>query len=198
MTRRASWRIPAASPLESIVWRWHCSRITAWTSRSGRRQPDKPWPCKIIRALMPLDPRVKRFLNLLAAGNPPDARRATVEERRAGLAALMKFAGPEVAVDRVEERTLPGPGGALRIRLYSPVHAEVLPGLVYFHGGGWSPAPWTPMTRLRVRWRTPAQCACCRWTTGLLPSTPFPPRWKMPWLRFGMSAGMPLISESTP
>ena len=85
---------------------------------------------------MPLDPRVKRFLNLLAAGNPPDARQATVEERRAGLAALMKFAGPEVTVGRVEERTLPGPGGALRIRLYSPLHAEVLPGLIYFHGGG--------------------------------------------------------------
>jgi len=85
---------------------------------------------------MPLDPRVKRFLNLLAAGNPPDARSATVEERRAGLAALMKFAGPVVAVERVEERTLPGPGGAVRIRVYSPLHAEMLPGLIYFHGGG--------------------------------------------------------------
>jgi acetyl esterase len=84
---------------------------------------------------MPLDPRVKRFLDLLAAGNPPDARNATVEERRAGLAALMKFAGPEVAVDRVEERTLPGPGGAVRIRLYSPL-PQMLPGLIYFHGGG--------------------------------------------------------------
>ena len=85
---------------------------------------------------MPLDPRVKRFLNLLAAGNPPDARQTSVEERRTGLAALMKFAGPEVAVDRVEERTLPGPGGVMRTRLYSPIHAAVLPGLIYFHGGG--------------------------------------------------------------
>jgi acetyl esterase len=84
---------------------------------------------------MPLDPRVKRFLDLLAAGNPPDARNATVEERRTGLAALMKFAGPEVTVDRVEERTLPGPGGAVRIRLYSPL-PQILPGLIYFHGGG--------------------------------------------------------------
>jgi acetyl esterase len=84
---------------------------------------------------MPLDPRVKRFLDLLAAGNPPDARNATVEERRTGLAALMKFAGPEVAVERVEERTLPGPGGAVRIRLYSPL-PQTLPGLIYFHGGG--------------------------------------------------------------
>jgi acetyl esterase len=86
--------------------------------------------------IVPLDPRVKRFLNLLAAGNPPDARKLTVEERRAGLAALMKFSAPELAVERVEDRTLPGPGGSLRIRLYSPLRAEILPGLIYFHGGG--------------------------------------------------------------
>jgi acetyl esterase len=85
---------------------------------------------------MPLDPRVKRFLNLLAAGNPPDTRSATVEERRAGLESLMQFAGPPIALERVEDKTLPGPGGALRIRLYSPSSAGTLPGLVYFHGGG--------------------------------------------------------------
>jgi acetyl esterase len=86
---------------------------------------------------MPLDPRVQRFLNLLAAGNPVDARKATVAERRAGLVELMKFAGPEAILDRVEDRTVPGPaGGALRVRIYSPSSAEVLPGLIYFHGGG--------------------------------------------------------------
>ncbi len=85
---------------------------------------------------MPLDPRVKRFLNLLAAGNPPDARSATVEERRKGLVSLMEFGGPSAAIDRVENRTLPGPGGALPVRLYSPSKDDILPGLVYFHGGG--------------------------------------------------------------
>jgi acetyl esterase len=85
---------------------------------------------------MPLDPRAKRFLNLLAAGSPPDARSSTVEERRKGLIALMEFGGPPVALERVEDRTLPGADGALRIRLYSPSKAEILPGLIYFHGGG--------------------------------------------------------------
>jgi acetyl esterase/lipase len=85
---------------------------------------------------MPLDPRVKRFLDLLAAGNPPDARTATVEERRKGLAALMQFAAPPAALERVEDRTLPGPDGALRVRLYSPSKTDLLPGLIYFHGGG--------------------------------------------------------------
>jgi acetyl esterase/lipase len=85
---------------------------------------------------MPLDPRVKRFLGLLAAGNPADARTATVEERRAGLTALMKFGGPAPAVKNVEERGVPGAAGELRVRVYSPDGDENAPGLIYFHGGG--------------------------------------------------------------
>jgi acetyl esterase len=91
---------------------------------------------------MSLDPRVKRFLDFLAAGNPPDSRTVTVEERRAGLLALMKMAGPELPA-QVEDRTIPGPGGALPVRIYSPLDAARLkpalglePALIYFHGGG--------------------------------------------------------------
>jgi len=88
---------------------------------------------------VPLDPRVKRFLDALAAGKPPNALETTVEERRRGLAELMKLAGPETAVGRVEDRTLPGAGGqALGVRIYTPLDARptLLPGLIYFHGGG--------------------------------------------------------------
>jgi acetyl esterase/lipase len=88
---------------------------------------------------VPLDPRVKRFLDALAAGKPPNALETTVEQRRQGLAELMKLAGPETAVDRVEDRTLPGPGGhPLGVRIYTPLGARIslLPGLIYFHGGG--------------------------------------------------------------
>jgi acetyl esterase len=88
---------------------------------------------------VPLDPRVKRFLDALAAGKPPNALETTVEQRRQGLAELMKLAGPETAVHRVEDRTLPGPGGhPLGVRIYTPLEAKasLLPGLIYFHGGG--------------------------------------------------------------
>ena len=88
---------------------------------------------------MPLDPRVKRFLDALAAGNPRNALDTTVEERRRGLAELMKLGGPERAVARIEDRTLPGPGGPpLGVRIYTPLDArsDRLPGLIYFHGGG--------------------------------------------------------------
>jgi acetyl esterase/lipase len=87
---------------------------------------------------VPLDPRVKWFLQALAAGKPPNALDLTVEERRRGLAELMKLAGPETAVGRVEDRTVPGPAGALGVRIYTPLDArpDLLPGLIYFHGGG--------------------------------------------------------------
>ena len=87
---------------------------------------------------MPLDARVKRFLDVLAAGNPPNVLDTTVAQRRAGLAELMKFGGPEKPVESVEERSLPGAAGPLAARLYTPLGAAEgpLPGLIYFHGGG--------------------------------------------------------------
>ena len=87
---------------------------------------------------MPLDPRVKRFLDALAAGKPPNALDTSVAQRRLGLTELMKLAGPETAVERIEDRTLPGPAGPLGVRIYTPLAAgaPLLPGLIYFHGGG--------------------------------------------------------------
>ena len=86
---------------------------------------------------MPLEPRVKRFLDILAAGNPADPRTATVEARRQGLTALMQMSGPQIQMARVDAITLPLPHAALPARVYSP-HADgaLLPGLIYFHGGG--------------------------------------------------------------
>src|ERR1700678_142811 len=87
---------------------------------------------------MPLDPRVKRFLDVLAAGKPRNSHTVTVAERRAALAELMSLAGPQIPVGRVEDRTLPGPAGPIPVRVYSPIDAPtgMLPALVYFHGGG--------------------------------------------------------------
>jgi len=93
---------------------------------------------------VPLDPRVRRFLDALAAGKAPNALETTVAQRRLGLMELMKLAGPETPVARIEDRTLPGPAGALGVRIYTPLPAglplpagpQLLPGLIYFHGGG--------------------------------------------------------------
>jgi acetyl esterase len=86
---------------------------------------------------MPLEPRIERFLGLLAAGNPPDPRTVTVEARRQGLVALMQMSGPPIPMARVDDITLPLPHAAVPARIYSPHgDSKLLPGLVYFHGGG--------------------------------------------------------------
>jgi acetyl esterase len=47
------------------------------------------------------------------------------------------MAGPPIALQNVEDRTIPGPGGAIAVRIYTPEGQAPFPGLVFFHGGGW-------------------------------------------------------------
>jgi acetyl esterase len=61
---------------------------------------------------------------------PQEAREATKEVFR-------ELGGPLAPVSKIENRTLPGPGGNLPIRVYTPNENRPLPVLVYFHGGGW-------------------------------------------------------------
>jgi len=88
---------------------------------------------------MSLDARAKRFLDTLAALNPPSALSLSAAERREALKHLLSFSGRSEAVGAVEDRTLPGPAGSLALRIYTPASrhsSEALPGLIYFHGGG--------------------------------------------------------------
>ena len=93
---------------------------------------------------MPLDPRAKRFLDRLAALNPPSVLALTVSERRTGLQQLLSFSGPGEPIGSISERIFPGPSGLpLTLRVYRPAAgrpAEAAdtpwPALIYFHGGG--------------------------------------------------------------
>lgn len=88
---------------------------------------------------MPLDPLVKTFLDQSAAIPRPKPWEMPTDAMRKSFAALMTLISPkDVPVGRVENFTIPGPGGAMRARIYGPVAAggEALPVLVYFHGGG--------------------------------------------------------------
>jgi acetyl esterase/lipase len=87
---------------------------------------------------MPLDPHAKRFLDRLSAMNPPSALQLTVNARRSALQDLLSFSGRSVPVASVEDRSVPGPAGTLRVRVYTPVNQRWTPspGLIYFHGGG--------------------------------------------------------------
>jgi acetyl esterase len=43
---------------------------------------------------------------------------------------------PVIEVAEVTDRTIPGPGGRIPVRIFRPRIAEQLPAIVYFHGGG--------------------------------------------------------------
>ena len=87
---------------------------------------------------MPLDPRAKRIIDMMSAGAAATAASTGIEARREGFRKLMRMAAAPGIIGSVEERSLPGPGGVLPARLYSPDKAPtgLLPGLVFFHGGG--------------------------------------------------------------
>lgn len=88
---------------------------------------------------MPLDPHVKSLLDTLAAANRPKTWQLSPPEARENLERLALLAdAKDVPIGKIENATLPGPAGPLRYRSYAPAGVDqgALPGLVYFHGGG--------------------------------------------------------------
>jgi acetyl esterase len=88
---------------------------------------------------MQLDANARVFLDLVAASGqpklwdltPPDARKKVVE--------LTRMVECKEAIGKIEDRILPGPGGPLPFRVYTPVATEdeASGGVVFFHGGAW-------------------------------------------------------------
>lgn len=90
---------------------------------------------------MILDPDTQRVLDMIkAAGRPPLTELAVPEARRVFAAGRAIMQPEPVAVGEVRNLSAPGPLGPIPLRLYRPMGAaasDVLPCLVYFHGGGW-------------------------------------------------------------
>lgn len=89
---------------------------------------------------MPLDPSTDALLKNLAAQNGPAIHDMDVPTARAVFGQLVQALQGEVEpIHNSEDRTIPGPGGAIPVRIYSPreAGASPLPVLVLFHGGGW-------------------------------------------------------------
>jgi acetyl esterase len=87
---------------------------------------------------MPMDPRARRFLDMLAAARPRGEADESVAERRSGYQSLMRWSAMRDVACDIEDRVAPSPDGPLKVRVYSPpgTRGKSLPGLVYFHGGG--------------------------------------------------------------
>src|ERR1051326_7618985 len=89
-------------------------------------------------SVMPLDPEAKALFDLMGVANrqietmTPQAAR----ELSKTLVAARKMMGVE-AVHETRDVKVPGPGGEILIRIYTPDIPKPAPALIYLHGGGW-------------------------------------------------------------
>ena len=82
---------------------------------------------------MPLDPQVRPLLDAL--GSDLDLETLAPDVFRKLFRQLTGTrGGPDLS--RVEDRSVPGPGGDVRVRLYADAAPGPLPTVAYFHGGG--------------------------------------------------------------
>ena len=89
---------------------------------------------------MSLDAATTSFLDAMRAAGGKPLHQQTIDEARAGMAAAsQQLAAPPAAVHEATDRTIPVPGGEIRIRIYTPREVPagtLLPIVLNFHGGG--------------------------------------------------------------
>lgn len=86
---------------------------------------------------MPVDPQAQVILDELNSTNMPPLHMIPLDVLRTAMDS-MENEGNEVRepVERVEDRTIPGQGSEIPVRIYTPKGTGPFPVLVYFHGGG--------------------------------------------------------------
>jgi acetyl esterase len=86
-------------------------------------------------------PDVKNLLELASkSGRPPFEALSPTDARSAYAAGWDLMQSTTEAVASVRDMSIAGPGGALKLRVYRGAGTqadELLPGLVFLHGGGW-------------------------------------------------------------
>jgi acetyl esterase len=90
----------------------------------------------MARSPVSLHPQTLRFLELLAEWAPPPGQEPNVEEMRRDMR-RDPYRGERAALPKVVDTAVAGPAGDIPVRVYSPAPGDVLPAIVYFHGGGW-------------------------------------------------------------
>jgi acetyl esterase len=146
---------------------------------------------------MPLDRHARRFLEMLAAAGQAKGRYDDVEERRAALTNLADMVDPPgtVEVGGVRDHLMAvksngGTDGHVTLRTYSPLGQpeRVLPGFLFFHGGGWVAGSLDTHDGLCRRLANETGCRVIAVDYRLAPDHPFP---------FGIADAVAALSHVT-
>jgi acetyl esterase len=88
---------------------------------------------------MPLDPQIEFVIGLVKQANAPEFWQLTPGQGREQYLLRVEKLKAREPIHRTADRRIPGPGGEIAIRIYTPREAqpgERLPVLVWYHGGG--------------------------------------------------------------
>src|ERR1700751_1341697 len=84
-----------------------------------------------------LHPQIQRVLQVMDEANLKPIEAMTPAEAREQMEATAQARKAEpLPVERIQERSVAGPAGDIRLRLYWPQRAAPVPAIVYYHGGG--------------------------------------------------------------
>lgn len=87
---------------------------------------------------MSLDLNIRAFLDQMSASAAPKLAELGPQAARAAAKTLF-FRGKDAPIGRIDNRLIAGPACDIALRIYTPLGADAgapLPGLVFFHGGG--------------------------------------------------------------
>ncbi len=136
--------------------------------------------CRAMERLMTIVPKLAPEAQRLLSGMParPPRRSSSVEEARSGLrAAAVAVFGPIEQVARVIDLQVQGQV-LIPVRLYHPAPVEVLPAVIYAHGGGWVLGDLETHDRLCRALASVSGCAVIAVDYRRAPEHPFPSAWQ--------------------
>jgi acetyl esterase len=123
---------------------------------------------------MPLDRQVELLLAQAAQAGGTPMHLQTPDEARATMLAQSAALGKPEAVGKIEDRTVPGLEADIPVRIYTPAAEGPMPGLVFFHGGGWVIGSIATHDNLCRSIANAAGCVVVSVEYRLAPEHPFP------------------------
>jgi acetyl esterase len=123
---------------------------------------------------MPVKPQVQALLDEFEKQGLPPFEKMSPTQARLVAMGFRDLQGEPEDVANIRDILVPGPAGALPVRLYHPSPGRLLPLVLYFHGGGWVLGDIEIVDKPCRALANASQCVVASVNYRLSPETKFP------------------------